>query len=695
MANTSVPVLRVSEIDFFSLKENFKTFLQGQSQFTDFRFDGSGINVILDLLSYNSHILAYYLNCAANEAFLDTSQVRASTVSHAKNLCYTPTSKRGSQVTANVVVTPSSVEDQSVSSLTLARFTKFLAQDINGINYPFVAYHSNNATKVGGSFSFNGITLRQGEVITLQYTMDGSVNQFSLPSANVDTETLLVTVQESLANTFTEEYKLVSDITEIDDTSRVYFVEEDQDSKYILRFGDNILGKKPSDGNIVIITYLDTVGSVSNNISKFYQTDPIGGLFNNNVRVQSVATSFGGSDKETIEQVRFRAPYFYTAQNRMVNKFDYETLLVKDYPNIDSVSFWGGEDNDPVIYGKVFLALKTRGNYQLSNLEKETIKTSLIRDRNVVGITPEIVDPDYVYLLVKGTIYYNPSLTSLSPGDIAEYVKASITDYNNRELNSFKSTFRKSKLQGYMEAAEKSILGSDIAIYAQKRLPLNTSVAKSYDIAYNMVLGQNDINNRMFTTPEIQSYDFNGVSRNIYFEEKPFSSTGVDSITIITPGLNYTSAPPITITGDGTGATATAVVRNGRITKINITNSGTNYTRAEVVIGTSGSGTGSGASAIARLENKTGIVRSYYFKPTGEKVVLSESAGTINYETGLVSLATFLTRQGTPQNRYYDTDTVAINFPLGREVVLPLRNRILTIDGNDPLAMQIQVVAET
>ena len=689
-ANTA---LRVTELDFDSIKTNLKNYLRSQSEFQDFDFEGSGMSVLLDILAYNTHYTGYYLNMVANEMFLDTAQLRNSVLSHAKNLNYTPTSPQGALVKTNILITPSPTESQNTTVITLEKYTKFLAQDIDGTNYQFVALYSNTASKVGSTFSFANTYLKQGEVVTLQYSMDPTniSRRFDIPYSNVDTQTLTVTVQESASNTSTEEYILASDITTLSGNSAVYFIEENSNLNYTIYFGDGIIGKKPKNGNIITVNFLDTVGSLANNITKFYTSDSIGGLYRNNVIVTAVNSSYGGVDRETIEQVRFRAPYFYTTQNRAVTTQDYQTLVTKDYNNIDAVAVWGGEDNDPVIYGKVFLSLKTKNNYALTNAEKEIIKNDLIARRNVLTVTPEIVDPDYGYLLVRGKVYYDQSLTSLDANQILNYVKAAISDYSAQELNKFTSTFRKSKLQSYIENSEASITGSDISIYLQKRIPLILNSATRYDIKFNAALQKNDYNNRLFTTPEVQTTDINNISRDIYFEETPYSDTGIYQIAVLNSGVNYTSIPTVTITGDGTGATAKATVSGGRITSIDILKNGTNYTKAFVTI--SGGG-GSGAIAVPQLQIKVGTLRSYYLKDNGEKFIFGDNVGTINYETGQVIINSLFTQTGTPENRYYNTDILTISSPIENEIILPIRNRILTIDENDPIALQIEVVSE-
>lgn len=688
ISNTS---FRITELDPASIKENLKQYLRSQNEFTDFDFEGSGIGVLLDILAYNAHYHAFYTNMIGNEAFLDTAQIRSSIISRAKELNYIPASIQGSQAKINVTVTPSDSEDRDRQTLTLDKYTKFLARDKDGVNYQFVTINSNTVSKSANSFVFSDIHLKQGEITTLQYLMEtsNSKRRFTIPSSKVDTTTLKVSVQASTSNTSIQEYTLANDITELNGDSTVYWVEENEEGQYVLQFGDDIIGKKPQTGSVIIITYLESEGSIADKISYFYLSDSIGGEYNDNVNISVSNTSFGGSEKESMETIRFRAPIFYTTQNRAVTTNDYEILLKKDYNNIDSVSIWGGEDNDPVVYGKVFMSLKTRGNYQLTNVEKERIKAELIRNRNVVAITPEIVDPEYVYLLVKGSINYNPALTDKTNSELLTLVRAAISDYNSDELNTFGSTFRKSKLQQYIEQADKSILGSDISVYVQKRILMESASAKNFTLEYNLPLKKGDYVNKLFTSPTIRTLDYNGISREVYFEEKPFSETGIDGITILNEGKNYFSAPDVTITGDGSGATAVAKVRSGKIYAIEVTNRGSNYTRADITIG----GSGTGAKAEPRLEAKFGTIRSFYYKNTGDKVILNENAGTVNYETGKLTITSFISR-GTSFDSYYGDDTITFNFPISKEIILPLRNRILTIDEDDPSSIQLNMISE-
>lgn len=691
--STSNTSLRIAELDFDSIKRNLKNYLRSQTEFQDFDFEGSGMSVLIDLLAYNTHYMGYYLNMVGNESFIDTAQLRESIISIAKLMNYVPKSKRGAETKINIRVTPApGSEDTTAQAVTLEKYTKLLGADINGINYPFVTLYSNTSSKTGGSFNFANVVIRQGEVVTRQFQMDAqnTRRRFKIPSANVDTSTLLISVQESTTNTYTTVYTQYDDITLVKGNTAAYFVEEDIDSNYVIQFGDNIIGKSPKIGSIVNITYLDNVGSIANSINNFSFTDRVGGKYSSNVVVSAISPSYGASEKESIEKVRFHAPYYYTAQNRAVTKNDYETLITKDFPFIDSVIVWGGEDNDPVVYGKVYMSLKPRTNFVLTTNQKEEIKESLIRTRNVVTIIPEIIDPEYEYITMLGKVVYNPSKTNRTAEQILTLIKAAISDYNNNELKRFDSVFRKSKLQQYIENAEPSITGSDIEIYMQKREILTLGKKQNLRVKFNLPLRRGDYVSKLYSFPGAYISDVTGTTRKAYIEEVPESFTGIQKISVTNPGINYVSEPTVLITGDGTGATARATIVNGKILRITVTSSGINYTKATVTI-QGGGGTEGAAKAL--LESRTGTLRTYYLKDNGEKVVINPEAGTINYETGELYLGAF-SASTLVANDYYPSDVLTFNSPSQEGIINPLRNRILLIDEGDTFAIQLTVEAE-
>lgn len=688
-ANTTA--IRISELDFNEIKTNLKNYLRSQSEFQDFDFEGSGMSVLLDILAYNTHYMGYYLNMVANEMFLDTAQLRNSVLSHAKMINYIPSSRSGALALVNVRATPGDAEDNTTSTITLNKYTKFIASDIDGLNYQFVALNSNTALKVDGSFYFANVYIKQGEVVTLQYPVSttNTKRRFKIPSANVDSSTIVVTVQESTTNTDIVSYSPISDITTLTPNTPAYFLEENSDREYVVYFGDNVLGKKPKDGSVVIITYLDTSGPIANNIIAFRQADKIGNKYRANVIITPVIGSFGGSERETIEQIRFRAPNHYVTQNRAVTKLDYETLILKDYPDIEAVSVWGGQDNDPPIYGKTFISLKPKDNYFLTLVEKEQIKNSLISERSILTAFPEIIDPDYVYLVIRGSVYYDATLTSLTDEDIKQNVRAAILDYRDKNLQNFNSVFRKTKLQSQVESSEKSITGSDIKLFLQKRITVDTTKTRDYKIDVNVEIKKGDYSQKITTFPKVKVFDSSNFLREVAFEETPSTASGIDSIQVVDAGINYSTAPTVTINGDGTGAEAVAKVSGGRLVAIEMINKGSNYSRATVTL----SGEGFGAAAKPILEVKTGKLRTFYSLDSGEKIILNADAGNINYETGSITINR-LTTTGTVANDLYDPNILTFELPIVKEVIYPMRNRIMDIDENDPSSILVSVVSE-
>lgn len=690
---TSNNSLRVADLDFSSIKNNLKNFLKSQNTFQDYDFEGSGMSVLLDVLAYNTYYNSFYLNMIANEAFLDTAQDRKNILSHAKLINYVPSSMHGAESLIDIKVTPSATENQAINYIVLDKYTRLLGADVSGINYPFVTINANTSYKDNGAFSFSNVFIKQGEVITHQYAVDANnvSRRYQIPSSNVDTTTLIITVQESSSNTQTKQYFLAEDLTEIQANSEVYFLEEDQDLNYTIYFGDDVLGKKPANDNIIIMTYLDVVGTIANNITKYAFVDPVAGLFRDNVKVTAHGGSYGGTAKEDIEAIRFRAPYFYSSQNRAVTINDYQALITKDYNNIEAVSVWGGEDNDPPVYGKVYLSLKTRGYYTLTDLEKQRIKDTLITNRNVLTVVPEIVDPEYVFIQVRGNVNYNPNLTTKDDTELLNLIKDAIYQYSQDELYTFNSTFKLSKLQQYIENADPSITASDITIYLQNRKKLAPTTTATYQINFNTTLRKGDFLQKLYTYPQITVLDSIGSQRQVLFEEVPESYTGIGSIGVINAGINYTSTPVVTITGDGTGATATATVVNGRIRSVEVINPGINYTQATVSITDP---FGSEASLSAKLRSNYGTLRTYYYKTSGEKVFINDSAGIIDYISGRITINNLYT-VNVVRNPFYDENILTFNVVPESGVIAPLRNRLLAIDTNNAQAIQLKMVPTT
>lgn len=677
---------RISELDFNSIRQNLKDYLKSQTEFSDFDFDGSGLSVLLDILAYNTHYMGYYLNMVGNEMFLDTAQIRNSVLSHAKLTNYIPRSRSGSVATVNVVVTPPGGDTES--ALVLPQFTKFVSEPIDGVNYIFSTTESLITSKLDGKFTFSNVSLKQGETANLYFTVAENNRKFTIPSANVDTSTITVAVQQSSTNTYTTKYTQSQDLTEITANSTVYFLEESPNNEYTVYFGDNVLGKQPVNGNIVIIRYLDSLGSESNKANSFTNISAINGY--SNVQVSSVSPATSGAEKETINQIRFRAPIHYSAQNRAVTKKDYEILLKKDYPNITAISVWSGDENIPPVYGKVYISLKPVSNYEITTVEKERIIDDIISNRGMLTVFPEIVDPNYTYLLFKIRVNWDAQSTDLNEAQIKSLVRASVEDYVDENLSTFDSVYRNSVLHNYIDDSHQSVLSSDVTTFLQKRITLVPNSTQNYVIDFATSLHRGGLVEGLYTYPAVRVYDSSKIEREIFFEEVPDSFTGIDSVKIVNPGTNYTSAPIVTINGDGQGATGEAVIVNGRLDSINIITRGRNYTRATVSL--TGGG-GYGASAVARLGFRNGTIRSYYFKQNGEKVFIDREAGTIDYDSGRIRLNRLFVIS-VAENQLYEQDVLTVNIKPETDIVKQARNGIIDLDLADTTAIQIEIDPE-
>jgi hypothetical protein len=306
-------------------------------------------------------------------------------------------------------------------------------------------------------------------------------------------------------------------------------------------------------------------------------------------------------------------------------------------------------------------------------------------------VFPEIVDPIYKYVLVRGQVRYNSTVTSLVAEQIKSFVRAAIEDYSNDNLDQFKSVFQKAKMQNYIEDSESSITSSDIDILLQKRFQVTLNQTKNYILDFGAPIKKGDFRNPISSYPAVTVRDASGIERKVFFEEVPSSSSGIDLIEIVNGGINYTVAPTVRITGDGTGATAIARVAGGKVFQIVITNKGSNYTRAFVRLE---GGDGSGATVRPVLETRTSLLRTYYLQDTsGEKFFVNNNAGRVDYDSGIITLNS-LNPTAVVKNEFYDPDILTMSVPVDTEIISSVRNNIVIIDNNDPLAVQIEVVPE-
>lgn len=685
MANEDAK-LKVAELDFDTIKSNLRGFLKAQSEFSDYNFEGSGLSVLLDILAYNTHYMGYYLNMVSNEMFIDTALSRKSVVSHAKLLGYTPRSTVASRASINVSFTP--VTNDANSTIVIPRFTRFISESKDGVNYIFVNPTTRTITKniSTGLFVTENLEIKEGQPLAITFTYSSQTNPkqiFELPESNIDTSTIEVRVQTSAENTTQNTYILAEDATDVDSNANVYYIEENKNGKYQIYFGDGVIGKQLVEGNIVIVTYLAATGVDANGLRSFKLSDTI--LPGSTVTITTSSDSTSGAAAESIDSIRFTAPKSFIAQNRAVTKNDYIALINRDYPYFDAVNVWGGEENVPPVYGKVYFTAKPLGGYEITSTEIEFVKNSIIKPFSILTVTPEYVAADYNYLNIFANIYFDPTKTTKTPEEISAISIAAIQTFSNTNLNSFNSTFRASQLSRAIDDADYSIVSNDIEVILEKRITVDVTRTATYTIDFGTPLQQGTTNKRLSTTPSFTYIDSSGESRECFIEEVLQSYTGIESIDVVAAGSGYTSTPTITIDGDGVGARATALIVNGSIRKIIVDDPGSGYTSATVTIS---GGSGTGATAKAILQGKQGKLRIYYYDSSQIKKTISDDAGDINYQTGLVTLNNF--------------NPTSISDPFGTLVIkaIPLykifsseKNRIITLDLSDPTAIKTTITS--
>ena len=451
--------LNVTELDFADIKQNLKNFLKQQTEFNDYDFDGSGLNVLLDVLAYNTHYNALNAHYSLNESFLDSAQIRGNVVTRAKLLGYTPRSVLSPRATVDIVVSIAGEVGTIPTVLELTRGTK-LNTVVSGEEFQYVVLQTQQATLVGTTYTFNDVVIAEGTTRELKYRVDNDIEnqKFQLSDYDADTSTLRVRVQSNEESSSFDIYTKFESLKNVNSESKVYFLQENPSGYYEIYFGDGITGFKPTNNNIVTIDYVTTKGSESNGANSFSMVDSIGGFSSITVTLDTAAG--GGVESETMESIRFNAPLTFIAQNRAVTADDYASIIKKEFSNIDSISTWGGEDNDPPDYGKVYICIKPLLADQLTTAEKTDITGVILKGKNVVSITPEIVNTNFTYLEIDCNFKYNPNLTDRSSVELQSVVRDTITDYNFNNLNKFDGVFRHSQLTRAIDNSDPSILNT-------------------------------------------------------------------------------------------------------------------------------------------------------------------------------------------------------------------------------------------
>ena len=467
----------VSDLDFDAIKSNLKAFLQDQAEFSDYNFEGSGFAVLLDTLAYNTHYLGFNANMVANEMYLDSADIRKNIVSLAKMLGYTPSSAKSP--IADVDIT---LNNATGSTVTMNKGTTFTSS-IDNTTYQFVTNQDLTITPQDGVYKFSNVNLYEGTLVTFRYTVDSTdVDQkFVIPSVNADTSTLKVSVQNSSSDTTINTYTLASGLRSLNNTSKAYFLQETDTGKFEVYFGDDVLGKKLSDGNIVILEYIVTNKTESNGASSFTLSSSIGGF--TDVSIITNSSAQGGAEPETKESIRFNAPLQYTSQDRAVTTTDYETLVKSIYPNALSISAWGGEDDETPVYGVVKIAIKAASGTTITNATKNDIITKL-KPYNVASVRPEIVDPETTSLVLTVNAKYDKKGTAKTSETLKSEITTALSNYSTNPLSQFDGVFRYSKLTGLIDDVDNSILSNITTVKMRKEFTPTIATSTKYDIYF-------------------------------------------------------------------------------------------------------------------------------------------------------------------------------------------------------------------
>lgn len=467
--------ISITELDFFAVKEGLKTYLKGQTQFQDYDFDGSNMNVLLDIMSYNTYMNNFYTNMAYSEMFLDTAQTRQSVISHAKELNYLPRSCTSAAAKIQIDIAPG----DNPSSIIVPKGTKFTGRSGNN-RYTFSTDRSYTVTQVDGLYCISDVSIYEGKLITEYYTVtSGTTQRFILNNTNVDTGSITVAVRTSSSvDAVTTEYTERESIFGVTATDPVFYIQPTDSDSYEITFGKNVFGKQPSVNNIIEISYRISSKDAPNGIRTF-TSENIAGY---PVTITTLAKADGGADRESLESIRFFAPKSIQIQDRAVTESDYEIILKNQFPEIQAISVYGGEELTPPRYGRVVVSVDVQNAEGVSENNKNTYYTYL-KERCPIGIEPIVISPEFMFLNVDTKVYYNTKRTTASEADIRAAAKSAILAYSDNNLSDFRKTFRFSKLGYDIDSSNVNILSNDTEVLAI--IPINPVLGVTTSYALN------------------------------------------------------------------------------------------------------------------------------------------------------------------------------------------------------------------
>ena len=483
MSNTSISL---TSLDFASIKQNLSLYLQSQDRFSDYDFTGSNFNVLLDVLSYNTFLNAFYLNMVGNEMFIDSAQIRDSVVSHAKALNYTPRSFTSAAATVDISITPANNQTIAVTIPARTTFTSKVGSD----NYTFSTTDTiilNNYTTSGGNriFTAAGTAISEGVWVTDTFVVRANdTTRMILTNKTVDTNSITVTVLEDNQATIID-YSKATSLFGLSADSTVYFVQGAENFSYEIVFGDNVVARKPKDNSVVVVQYRTCNGQLPNGATKFLADGPIDG--HTNISILTVSRAAGGTVAEDLAEIKYNAPRAFQTQERAVTVEDYRTLLLSAFPEINDVHAYGGEQLNPPQFGKVYLAVDLEQSDKLPQSKRDQFY-SFIKSRSPISIDPVFVEPDYSYIVVDSSVSYNINTTSLSRADIRSLVLATIVGFSDTNLNRFATKLSYSRLVGAIDDAQRSIISNQTKIRLAKRITPTVGVSSRIDVPFSLPL---------------------------------------------------------------------------------------------------------------------------------------------------------------------------------------------------------------
>lgn len=505
----------VPEVDFDKIKTSLKTWLSTHSDFVDHNFEGSALATMLDVLSYNTHFNAMYDNMAINESFLDSAIKRSSVVSRAKEAGYVPYSTSASEALINVTIV-NVLPEEATATRTILRGTKFVGQALrSSSNKSFVVVESKTTAIQGNAYSFNGVKIKAGELVRYNHivTSDNRLGVFELPHQNVDIDTIQVFVQPNNTSLASIKHNRIDNIFGVSSEDPVFWVQEGIYGQYDVYFGDGVLGRGLNPGEIVQLEYL-VADPEADGIRTFNASSGAAGFEASRLIVTTSSISSGGTQKESILSIKRNAPLFRAAQNRCVTSDDYISLLRNKFPLIDSIAVWGGEDSDPPVYGKVFVSIKPRNGYIVSQATKNLIIDEYLKRYNVASITPEYVDPDYLHISVAADVKYKPTLTTSTPAMFATFLKPVLQQYFTDQLNDFNKVLRYVDIQNVIKGIDSSFVSVNTTIRMQKRFQMVVNKTRYIHAEFSNAFEASTISSQQFSIL-LGNSEFFGIIRDV------------------------------------------------------------------------------------------------------------------------------------------------------------------------------------